>query len=161
VFSGSTVRDLRPVRDDDVSATVFDGDVGCADQVAVPVKPAVRARKATPPRFGDTPAAFEVGAGRRSATLIDQLNGDAGLFGLVTQDAQAPADPPVVDAPVVAPPGLELHHPARVTDFEGADPVLDRPVHQRSGGLVFGLADPPFVLGFDLALPGPVLLPPP
>ena len=100
VLSGSTVRDLRPVRDDDVSATVVDGDVGSADQVAVPTEPAMRAAEHTPPRFRDAPAATEVGAGRGAAALTDQLGDDAALFGFVGQDAQAPADPPVIEAPV-------------------------------------------------------------
>src|SRR6202035_2640218 len=103
---GSTVRDLRPVRDDDVSATVVDGDVGGADQVAVPTEPAMRAAEHTPPRFRDPPAASWVGAGRGAAALTDPLGGDPGLFGFVGQDAQALADPPVIGPPVVAPPGL-------------------------------------------------------
>ncbi|GLY91196.1 hypothetical protein Airi02_091250 [Actinoallomurus iriomotensis] len=71
------------------------------------------------------------------------------------------SDPPIADPPVVPPPGLESENTARVPDHQCPDPARDRPVDDGFGGLVLSLADPPPVTGFDLALPGPMLTPPP
>src|SRR5689334_9157012 len=62
---------------------------------------------------------------------------------------------------VVPAAGVRLQQPAGVTDDQGADAPLDRPVDHCCGGLVLGLADPPPMPAFDLAGPPAGLAPPP
>jgi hypothetical protein len=56
---------------------------------------------------------------------------------------------------------VQVQHAAGVTDRERPGPVFDRPGHDRFGGLVLGLADPPPVPGLGRALAAAVLPPPP
>ncbi|GAA4494486.1 hypothetical protein GCM10023191_033750 [Actinoallomurus oryzae] len=76
------------------------------------------------------------------------------MFGLVGQTLEQVRDPPGMDPLVVPSPRLESENAARVPDHECADPACGRPGDDLTGGLVLGLADPPLVAGFDLALPG-------
>src|SRR5207249_644421 len=110
VPSGSTVRDHHreriPAVGGDGAARSTPGDVGAADQVAVPMKTTMYAGEAAAGGFGDPSVAGRAGRGR--AALIDQDGADACLFGFFFQAAGQVAAPPLPDAPVVAPSGLQI-----------------------------------------------------
>jgi hypothetical protein len=160
---GSTVRDLvrepvtRPGPDGSASRGTG-GDVGAADKVAVPGKPAMRAAEHAPGGLRDALAA--VRAGGRGAAL-DQHGHDPGLLSLIGQAADQVTDPPVPHPLVMPPPSTQRQHPPRVTDLQRPHPVRKAPVHNLDRGFVLGLADPPPVRGFPVTLAGERLVPPP
>jgi hypothetical protein len=160
VPSGSTVRDHHRelVLGGDGSARDAPGDIGAADQVAVPAETTMHTGEQTASGFGNPTVARR--AGRGGAALIDEGDADACLFGLVFQAAEEVADPPGPDALVVPPPGLKIQHPAWVPDHQGPDPPLDGPVDDGLGGLMLGLFHPPLVPGLQFPVPGPVFTPP-
>jgi hypothetical protein len=88
-------RELKVPGLDGSAARRAGGDVGAADQVAVPGKPAVRAGERPPGGLGHAPG--EARASRRGPALVHQHGRDAGLLGLVGQAADEVADPPVPD----------------------------------------------------------------
>src|SRR4051794_36717594 len=83
VSSGSTVRDhhRKPIVGGDGAARVAPGDVGAADQVAVPAKTTMHTREDAAGGFGTPPVAGRAGRGR--AALIDEDEADPSLFGFV------------------------------------------------------------------------------
>src|SRR5207244_924211 len=84
VPSGSTVRDHhRKLVGGDGAARSTPGDIGAADQVAVPRKTTMYTGEGPAFGFGHPPVAGRTGRGR--AALIDQDEADPGLFGLVLQ----------------------------------------------------------------------------
>jgi hypothetical protein len=89
------------------------------------------------------------------------VDGDRGGLGLIGQGADEVPDAPFAGALVVPPAGVEVQDAAGVTDRERPNLALDGPGHDRSGGLVLGLADPPPVPGLSLPHVGSVLPPPP
>lgn len=160
--SCSAVRDhdREPIPGGDGSAPgCSGGDVGAADQVAVPAEPAVSAGEVPVLRLGNPPPAGRAGRGR--ARLIDQHHADPGLFCLVGQTADQVPDPPITNPFVVPAPGPQAQDAARVPDLERADPATNRPVDDGLGGLMLGLAHPPLMPVLKPALPSPVFAPPP
>src|SRR5437879_5866002 len=152
VPSGSTVRDHHrehgPGGDGSARGGAL-GDVGAADQVAVPAEPTMGAGEIPATGFGNPAPADRAGRGR--AALIDQQDIDARLFCLVGQAADQMTDPPVTNPLVMPAPGRQPEYAARVTDLQRPDPTLNRPLDHGFGGLVLGLTYPPFVAGFDFA----------
>jgi hypothetical protein len=77
----------------------------------------------------------------RGAPLVDPFDGDAGYFGLVGQDADGLAGPPVTVAFVGDVAVVGGAQAGRVADRDAARPVGDGQGDDRFGRFVFGLAD--------------------
>jgi len=101
------------------------GDIGGRGKVAVTGELAGRAGQHPPGRLGNPGPAGQ--AGRGSATLIHQLQADPGHLGLVFQDGDQMADPPIAGALIVPPSRRKAQDAARVADGQGADPAGHRP----------------------------------
>ena len=134
-------------------------DVGAADEVAVPSEPAMPAAEHAPGRLRDTSTAVRAGGG--GAPLIDQHGHDPGLLSLAGQAADQVSDPPVPHPLVMPPARTHRQHPARVADLQRAHPMGQAPGHNLGRSFVLGLADPPPVRCFPVALAGKRLVPPP
>ncbi|HXZ70233.1 MAG TPA: hypothetical protein VEH31_05075, partial [Streptosporangiaceae bacterium] len=117
-----------------------------------------RAGQHPPGGFGNAGSAG--GAGRGGATLVHQSQADPGGLGLVFERADQVADAPVSGALIVPPPGLDAEHAAGVADGQGADPLVNGPGNDGSGGFVLGLADAPTVPRLGQPLATPVVSPP-
>jgi hypothetical protein len=116
------------------SAAGLGGDVVGADQVPVPLEPAMRAAKLAALGFGDPPVAG--GAGRGGASFVHQPNHDPCLFGLVTQGLHKVGAAPPPQPEVVHPAHLPASDPFGIANQQGADALLDGEGDDLLGGLV-------------------------
>lgn len=128
------------------------GDVRGTGQIPVSAETARAAGEGPAAGLGQSPTAR--GAGGGGAPLIDQVPGDPGLASLVGQVADQGAGPPVAQPLVVAPPGLQGKHAARVTHRQSPHLPGHRPGDHLFGRFVLGLADPAPVADLGLALAG-------
>jgi hypothetical protein len=133
------------------SAACLGGDVEGTDQVAVPLNLAVRARESAVLGFGDSPPAGR--AGRRGPMLINQPHKDPLPLGLVAEDSQQVGAAPPAQSEVLHPPRIPVGDSAKITNRQGADPLLDSEGDDLLCGFVLSLVDATTMTRFDPALP--------
>jgi hypothetical protein len=141
------------------SAASLGGDVVGADQVPVPLEPAMRAAKLAALGFGDPLVAGWAGGG--GAPFVHQPHHDACLFGLVAQGLHKVGAAPPPQPEVVHPAHLPASDPFGIANQQGADALPHREGDDLFGGLVLGLVDATAMASLDLPQSGPVAAPPP
>lgn len=157
--AGATVLDEHRQACARGSAVNFGGDVECTYQVSVPLNFAVRTRELAGAGFGDTlPAGW---TGRGGTTLIHQSYEDPRLFGLIAEGLQKMSAAPPAKSEVLYPTHIPIGDPAKVTNSQGADPLLEGEGDHLTCGLMLSLMYATTMARFGSALLGTMASPTP